>query len=454
MYSSAPYKASPVWVQEWLLAGRSLLRNRMREGGRFRRALAEIERTQWNSKEELLEYQLKRMSALVQHAAKNVPYYRALFEEHGLDPGTFRRLEDFARIPLLTKQQVVQAGDALVAASFRGIKFAGSTSGTTGMYLRGYRDLTSIARENAFLRRQLEWAGFRSGDRRAWLRGDEIVSLEQAAPPFWRWNRADHMLMLSSYHLSDDSAAGYVEALERFDPVVIQAYPASIAFLAKHLENHDRHYAGARLRGIVTSSESLLDEQRRVTEERFKVRVFDWYGSFERVAAISTCEQGNYHVLSDYGFVELVPEADGTAEIVGTGFDNFVMPLLRYRSLDSVVPADASYACPCRRQFPVIEKVLGRVLDQIKTRDGRHHVALDLIFYGLKTVAEGQIVQDRIDHVTILVVPLGGNAAEDAEEVKRRAIQRLGSSFNVDVELVKEIPRTRAGKFRCIVCRV
>ena len=175
------------------------------------------------------------------------------------------------------------------------------------------------------------------------------------------------MLMLSSYHLSDDRAAEYIQALERFDPVVIQAYPASIAFLAKQLEKHDRRYAGSRLRGIVTSSESLRDDQRRVIEERFKVRVFDWYGSFERVAAIGTCEQGNYHLLSDYGFVELVPGADGTAEIVGTGFDNFVMPLVRYRSVDSVLPADPAYVCPCRRQFPVIEKVLGRIDDQIKT---------------------------------------------------------------------------------------
>ena len=92
--------------------GTSLARNRMRESGRFSRALAEIERTQWCSKEELRDYQLQRMCAIVQHAAKNVPYYRALFEEHGLDPGSFRSLEDFGRIPVLTKRQVVQAGDA------------------------------------------------------------------------------------------------------------------------------------------------------------------------------------------------------------------------------------------------------------------------------------------------------------------------------------------------------
>jgi phenylacetate-CoA ligase len=300
----------------------------------------------------------------------------------------------------------------------------------------------------------LLWAGLRRGDRRAWLRGDMVVPLGQARPPFWRYNRTDNMLMLSPFHLSEANADTFISALEQFDPVVVQAYPASIAFLAKHLETRNRRYRGQHLTGIVTSSETLYDEQRRVVQEMFGARVYDWYGSFERVAAIGTCEQGNYHVLSDYGLIELLPLGDGTAEIVGTGFDNLLMPLIRYQSVDSVVPGDPKYSCPCRRQFPVVEKVLGRLDDQIKTADGRHHTALDFIFYGMESLAEAQIVQDRLDHIILVIVPAGGFGLSDIEVLKRRAHERLGRGVVVDVEVVKEIPRTKAAKFRGIVCKV
>jgi phenylacetate-CoA ligase len=92
--------------------------------------------------------------------------------------------------------------------------------------------------------------------------------------------------------------------------------------------------------------------------------------------------------------------------------------------------------------------------DQIKTADGRHHVALDFIFYGMENLAEAQIVQDRLDHILLVVVPTGPFGLPDIEVLKRRAHERLGRSGMVDVEVVKEIPRTKAGKFRGIICKV
>ena len=39
------------------------------------------------------------------------------------------------------------------------------------------------------------------------MRGDMIVPAAQREPPYWRMNRAENMLMLSSYHLAESSAA-------------------------------------------------------------------------------------------------------------------------------------------------------------------------------------------------------------------------------------------------------
>ena len=169
--------------------------------------------------------------------------------EYGLSDGRSSP-DDLSRLPLLTKQDVVKAGLALVARRAGLLRFKGTTSGSTGLSLTGYRDLRSIRYENAFIARQLSWAGMRRGDRRAWIRGDMVVPAGQGCPPFWRLNRADNMLMLSSFHLSEAHSPAYIAALEHFDPVIIQAYPSSIAFLARYLDGSGRRYRGRSLKGI------------------------------------------------------------------------------------------------------------------------------------------------------------------------------------------------------------
>src|SRR5258708_39691265 len=142
--------------------------------------------------------------------------------------------------------------------------------------------------------------------------------------------------MLCSYHLSESGAPAYLDSLSRFDTVVTQAYPSTVGFLATWMLSAGTRYRGSSLRGIVTSSESLSDVRRREIESAFGCRVFDWYGPFERVAAIGTCEQGRHHLLSDYSYVEMLPADDGVFELVGTGFNNVSMPLIRYRCCDLV----------------------------------------------------------------------------------------------------------------------
>ena len=114
----------------------------------------------------------------------------------------------------------------------RSVRFRVRTSGTTGTPLTTFQDRRVIAAENAFLWRQLQWAGFSKGQRCVWLRGDMIIPYEQITPPFWRTNRAENMLMISSYHLSEKNAPHYVIAIETFNPTLIQAYPSSVAYLA------------------------------------------------------------------------------------------------------------------------------------------------------------------------------------------------------------------------------
>ena len=454
MLSSFGYRRSPVWAQESLIAAKSSLRNAMREGRAFRAISVQVDKSQWWSEQELREFQARRLRVIVEAAATGIPYYRDRYRKLELDftaqafPGVLSRL------PYVTKDDVRAYGRAFIPERSRGPLFSSSTSGTTGKPLQLYQDLTSINRENAFVWRQLAWAGLRRGERRAWIRGDMIVPAEQRAGPYWRSNRAENMLMLSSYHLSESTARSYVEALAAFDPVLIQAYPSSIGFLGSWMLSAGVRYGGSALRGIVTSSETLSEEQRRNIAQAFGCRVFDWYGQGERVAAIGTCEHGRYHLLTDYSYVELLPARDGWCEVVGTGFNNIAMPLIRYRTGDFVRPAPEGQRCICARPLPLIESVAGRTDDVLKLPDGRVIGRLDHIFKDVGGIIEAQIRQDRNDEVTILVVPAATFSERDKESLRRNARERLGEIVSLEIRLMDAIPRTANGKLRGVVCNV
>lgn len=440
MFASLAYRHAPVRAQETLIAARAALRAALREGRAFEALRAQVEESQWWSAAEQRAYQERRVHELLGFARRHVPYYR--------ERAAGARLEDW---PLIDKAQVRAAGRALLAGRRDGPLFESGTSGTNGAPLRLWQDLAAINRENAFVWRQLEWAGLRRGERRAWLRGDMIVPAAQREPPYWRLNRAENMLMLSSYHLADSSAAAYLEALEAFDPVLIQAYPSSIGFLAAWMLAGGRRFRGAALCGIVTSSETLTGERRRDVEMAFACPVLDWYGQAERVAAIGTCEHGRYHLLSDYAHVELLPAGDGSCELVGTGFSNFAMPLIRYRTGDFVRPAPAGERCVCGRAFPLIEAIAGRNDDAVVLPDGRSVGRLDHVFKDVTGIVEAQIRQERADAIDVLVVPAAGFGTDTRRALLRNLRERLGNDVTLHIRDVDAIPRGANGKLKGVV---
>ena len=454
MFATLAYRRSPRLLQEVMISTRALGRACVREGPAFRKILQEIHATQYMSPAELARYQEKQLDLLLNDALGSVAFYRSyrrIAEWRSGDEGVLARLASF---PILDKTAVRNAGSRIIRKS-RGLTVRGSTSGTTGAPLTILQNFDAIRRENAFIWRQLQWAGFRAGQRRAWIRGDMIVPIGTSHPPFWRKNWSDRTLMLSSYHLSERSAPAYLSALREFDPHIIQAYPSSASFLARHIANEGLAYGGRSLHAIVTSSESLSIEQKNSIEAAFGVRVFDWYGQFERVAAIGTCEKGSYHVLSDYSYVELVPAGDGRAEIIGTGFNNHVMPLIRYRTGDVVVLAARNQACACGRAFPVVDRVIGRVDDVVRLPDGRHIGRLDHVFKGVSGVLEAQIRQDDVNCVQIIVVAANDDMSGTRSALLKNARERLGDDIAIEVEFVGSIDRPASGgKFKNVICNV
>lgn len=382
----------------------------------------------------------QRLAELIQERARRLE----VAVDH--DGTRLRRLDPSAS--LLTKSELRQDPQRFVRPRGPGTLLRNTirTSGTSGSPLSLVQSIGAVVREEAFLQRQLRWTGWRPGQRRAWIRGDIVCGADPPDGRYWCHDWFGRVLMMSSYHLSNTSIGAYIAALERHDPVLIHAYPSSVAVLAAWLERGARRYAGRSLRAVLTSSETLEPQVRAAVERSFGVRVFDWYGQAERVAAIGTCERGSYHVLTDYGGVELLEGEGGLCELVGTTLNNPAMPLQRYRTGDRVLPGPGE-RCACGRVFPTVEAVIGRQERSITLPDGRIVTRLDRVFQGLDArLLEGQVLYRGDARFVLRVVTLPGFDAAD-EAALLAAFRRRVPNVAVQVEQVAAIARGPHGKF-------
>jgi len=448
------YRNLPISVQENLISIRSRGRSILRENSIFLDVISKkLSLSEGLSDDELKIFQLDKLKKIVKFSQHNIAYYRDLFKRIGFDYRDLVTLSVIEELPCLTKE-IIRENPTQFSPGYpwRWFCIPGHTSGTTGSPLAVYHDLRSHMYERAFQRRLAGWAKYRPGMKKIWLRGDLIVPVAQSQPPYWRENRAENQLMMSSYHISEETLPEYIRAIKNFSPQLIDAFPSAIYSIAKYMK--DNSYVPLKVGAIITSSETLFPEARQTIEEMFSCRVFDWYGSYERVAAIFSCEYGHYHIVEDYGYTELVPLADGYREVVSTGFYNHGMPLIRYRTGDLIEPLEEDgNLCPCGRSFRQIEYVLGRTNDYVILPNGRKFQGLGFLLKN-DSIMEGQIYQNRDFSIEIRVVPKSGFDLADKQAIENSAYDRFGSGVKLKVVCVTALPRSRTGKLKSIISEI
>lgn len=453
MYASFLYRSLPSFLQSLLVSVRSLARDLFTEGALYEKCLVEILSTQWLSRQELYQYQNDMIYSILENCKENISYYKHIL------PASLRPYKDdifplLYSLPIVDRSTILKFPEKFLNTK-KNIIFRGTTSGSTGVPFKICQDYNTIVYETAFVFRQLAWAGYRAREPRVWIRGDMIVPRHAREAPFWRYDCVKNMLLMSSYHISPETCDAYIVAIETFNPVLIQAYPSSIGALAKYLDFHDRDIKCDTIRAIVVSSEMLSMEVQALVEKRFGARVYNWYGSFERIAAIGTCEYGTLHSLSDYSYTEFITACGGNFSINGTTFHNFTMPLIRYGMDDEFSGYSQEYECKCGRRFPTVEKIIGRDDDYIITPEGYRVGRLAHVLDGVPEIMGAQVFQESIDSITVLVVP-----AASAEEksyinaITNNMRSRLGNEIEINIEVVTELKKTRNGKVKFINSKV
>jgi phenylacetate-CoA ligase len=442
------YSAAPVWLQEVMLSVYGARLRWLRYGAIQRGLLHRLRESQWLPVAELQRRQLESLNATLAAAAADVTFYR----ERGLKSGPLAGVEGLGALPVLTKEEVRQAGKRLVSTRYAGRRLEEiHTGGTTGTPLTIYCDRSALQRNYAFFERFREWAGVVSGSRVATFAGRILVP-PGAGPPYWRRNLASNTLLFSSYHIGPSTLDAYAEALAGFKPDLIDSYPSSIELVARHLLR--RPGLQIRPRAVITSSETLFPEARRTIEAAFDCPVFDHYGSAEMSALVTQCEAGSYHVNPEFGVVEVLRDGARVdpgerGEIVATGFINPVMPLLRYATGDSAIMGAGE--CSCGRAFPTLERIEGRMDDVIVTPEGHLVGRLDPIFKTVSSLLETRIVQDTADHVRVEVVVIGEFTASEQQTLLHGLRARLGPVMRIDILQVPSLARTGRGKLRSVV---
>jgi phenylacetate-CoA ligase len=333
----------------------------------------------------------------------------------------------------------------------------GSTTVPLSFYLqRG----VSRPKEYAFMQRFHERAGYTGSDLVLSLRGRSVPGAGADNPRLWMYDPIKNQLMFSCDHLDRARMPHYAKALRKWNPVAIQAYPSALYPLARWLAEYPDPSITARIKSVMLYSENPYEFQMELFREVFKCPIVKHYGHSERILMAGSLPDDEQYVFwPQYGHVELItPDGNPVTrpgvlgEIVGTGFDNRVLPFIRYRTGDlGMWSAQGITSLPGYR---VLEKIEGRVQEFVVCKDLRL-VSITTLgaahFRDLPHIEKMQYEQmvpgELILRVVTDRVPVPGWDRLLAEAIW----EKTQGGCVLKIMQVDDIPRTINGKHRMLI---
>lgn len=424
------------------------------------RYLRQYQADQWLAPEQVMALQWSRLKRLIEHCWDEVPFYRERWTRAGATPGDIRTMEDYARLPVLTKRDVRENLEDIQARSLRSSLLYKATGGSTGEPLRFGYTRESYERRTAVMWRGYGWAGAAPGRRTLLLWAGAVGTPSRLGR--WKdgiYHAAFQRRMLDSFAMRDDNLGTYADAIAAYRPTVIVAYVGPLVRLAQWMVDNGRVVHGVR--SVLGAAEALHAFQRPVIEAAFPgAQSYNTYGCREVMLIASECEyRDGLHVNADHLVTEMLPWDDGhgpgTGELAVTDLGNYGMPLMRYVNGD-VVTAGPQAVCACGRGLPRLARVEGRRLDAIRSVDG-HILPGEFFPHLLKDVAgvdRFQVVQVRRDRLRIKIVPGAGFGDEQERYIRCEVARVLGPGMGLELARVESIPLTRTGKFRVTVSQI
>jgi phenylacetate-CoA ligase len=420
----------------------------------FWKYLEFLRKSQWNSPDWHIEYQNEQLKDLLLYAAKNSPFYLKTFLKHQIEVKEIRSSTDLTHIPVLNKSTLIDQVEEFLPTNFpieRLIK--NSTSGSTGSPFEFRQDYYAVMREEAFAVRHWENAGMTFGEPTVFLR----TYIPNEKESLYKYSPAENRHYLSAYHLDKSNLSFYLENIKSSGARFIFGYPSSLEILADLLIE-----AGQKLdfEAAITGSEKLSSNARSKIESALNTGIYDWYGLAEPTVTMGQCQNGSYHVFSEYGIVELLDANDSpivkegeTGRIVGTNFTNRALPLIRYDTGD--LGTFTTKQCACGRGTPVVVSgIEGRKDDLLIGANGQFLPSVN--FYSLfakygKQVQRFQLIQKNKFNFSLKIIRGPEFSENSVKTIIEGLNQRIGGRPDIEIETVERIIPAGAGKIRSVV---
>lgn len=413
----------------------------------------QLESSQWWSTDQMARYQWDNIVSLISHAHKTVPYYQKIFAREGIQPQDIKTIADFNQLPFLTREAIKHNGDDLISRSYPKNKLIKKfTGGTTGAPVDFYEEKLTQVREEAFSWRFWNWFGYKIGDRCAILRGNNLNKR-----PFYDPYR--NYLVFPINDLHEKAISPIVDELCKFKPPYIQAYPSIAYLIARYINQTNINNKIDFIKVVFCASEQLFNFQRKEIHQAFNGKVVEHYGHNEKAVLMLQCEHSeNLHIIPEYGYTEIIDDTGAAitqpgqiGEIVGTGFNNYAFPFIRYRTGDYAMLA--SSICTCNRIFREVREIQGRSGDYLTTPSGKKisSTVIEFAFDLIRRVREWQIIQHQRDCIEIIMVPEAGYNKNSEKVIVTGLENIIKEKLEVKFIYADHLPKPPSLKYRLVV---
>ncbi|MDQ4133348.1 MAG: AMP-binding protein [Actinomycetota bacterium] len=424
----------------------------------------QLQETEWLATAELERLQLEELSRLLRHACETVPYYRDGDDYAALARSGEASPAYWARLPVLTRADVQQAGDALhseaVPADHQPLAEA-LTSGSTGRPVRAVGSVVTGLFWMAITLREQLWHGRDLGGTLAAIRAEqsdrmpaEGLTLDGWGPALDTVYRTGPCQLFSIQHDIEAQA----EWLRRQNPDVLLTYPSNLMALAQHFIDSGSRLP--RLRDVSTYGEAVTPDVRTAVSEAWGARLIDMYSTQEVGYIALQCPRAErYHVQAESVYVEVLDE-DGepckpgqVGSVVVSTLHNYAMPLIRYEVGDY---AEVGEPCACGRGLPVLNRVMGRQRNMMELPSGQKvwPTFPAKSWAHIEAIKQLQIVQTAPDQLQAKIVGPRPLSKKEKSEFATMLQNRFGHPFRVSFDYVDEIPRSGSLKYEDFISQL
>lgn len=391
------------------------------------------------------KYQENKLKKLLLYAYKNVPYYNKILSENKVIVNNKVNLDNFSKIPILTKEIIRKEGKNLYSKEKRKGVYENTSGGSTGEPVRFLQDKHYDEWNIANKIYYNEKFGKKLGQSEIKLWGSDRdilvgnLNFKERIINFL-YNRK----FFNCYNFSKKDMLKLIKLNNNYKPKSYWAYVEAISELSKFINKNNINVYSPKF--IISTIGPLYEKNRNEIKKAFKTNVYNQYGSREVGWVCIEEENKGMNIMFWSNLIEITDNN----EILITALNNFSMPLIRYKIGDV---ADTSisekYKLKSIESYLKIKSISGRTLGFFKRKDGSlfhtHHIVQQLFFKDW--IKRFQVIQKRIDLIVIKIV-------KDKEVIKKEQIQMekdilflSGKDFKIKWEFVKEIKPTKSGKY-------